>query len=179
MLGCMLRHFGEKLRSLRVQHHLSQTELAQRLALAQPSYISNLEAGRREPSLDLVIQIAELLEVATDYLLQDAVPVDEITSYPGQPFTPRTPMARHFGEKLRYLRTQVHLTQVDLAQQLSLSAHTHISYMESGRKDPSVELVLKIAEHFRVTTDYLLRDSVLLESTGNVPSRMLKPNTDN
>lgn len=69
---------GDKLRYLRTQRQMTQVELAQRLGLAQQGYISNLEAGRKAPSLDLVVQIAELFEVTTDYLMRDAIPVEQL-----------------------------------------------------------------------------------------------------
>jgi transcriptional regulator with XRE-family HTH domain len=47
-----------------------------------------------------------------------------------------------------------------LAQQLEHITHTHVSHLEAGRKEPSISLVLRIADFFGVTTDYLLRDSI-------------------
>jgi len=48
--------------------------------------------------------------------------------------------------------------------QLGLSsAHAHISFLESNRKEPSIELLLKIADFFQVTTDYLLNDAIPIE----------------
>jgi transcriptional regulator with XRE-family HTH domain len=67
---------GEKLRHLRMQQQITQVELAQRLGLARQGYVSNLEAGRKLPSLDLVVQIADLFGVTTDYLLRDSIGVD-------------------------------------------------------------------------------------------------------
>jgi DNA-binding XRE family transcriptional regulator len=39
--------------------------------------VSNLEAGRKEPSLDLVLRIADFFGVTTDYLLWDCEPIRE------------------------------------------------------------------------------------------------------
>jgi DNA-binding XRE family transcriptional regulator len=66
----MPRLLGEKLRYLRMQRQMTQVELAQQLGLARQGYVSNLEAGRKAPSLDLVVQIADLFGVTTDYLLR-------------------------------------------------------------------------------------------------------------
>jgi transcriptional regulator with XRE-family HTH domain len=70
--------FGERLRDLRLKRDLSQSELARLLGLAARAYISNLEAGRKMPSLDLAMQIAELFGVTTDYLLRDTVLLNTI-----------------------------------------------------------------------------------------------------
>jgi transcriptional regulator with XRE-family HTH domain len=60
---------------------------------------------------------------------------------------------------LRILRRQAQLTQGQLAQQLGLVAHVHISLLERGRKLPSPELFVQIADILGVTTDNLLSDS--------------------
>lgn len=68
---------------------------------------------------------------------------------------------RRFPEKLRTLREQHHMTQRDLASELDLT-QGHIYLLESGRRKPSVDLVLKMAQLFRVTPDQLLLDDVEL-----------------
>jgi len=64
------------------------------------------------------------------------------------------------GRKVRYLRERAGLTQAELAQAIGLreSSKGFISEIESGKKTPKAELVLRLADHFGVTTDYLLRD---------------------
>lgn len=64
---------------------------------------------------------------------------------------------KRFGEKLRTLRERNGITQRQLAEQLGFT-NAYVSYLESGRKKPNVELVLKIADIFQVTTDELVRD---------------------
>ena len=53
--------FGERLRELRVERNLTQTELAQRCGSNRP-FISNLERGVKVPSLTMVLRLAEALE---------------------------------------------------------------------------------------------------------------------
>jgi transcriptional regulator with XRE-family HTH domain len=72
---------------------------------------------------------------------------------------------QRFGEKLHMLRTQNRLTLKELAYQLGLTAHGYISELESGKKLPTVELVLNIARFFNTTTDELLKDELDLEGT--------------
>jgi transcriptional regulator with XRE-family HTH domain len=76
---------------------------------------------------------------------------------------PREQSIQRFGEKLRALRTHGGLTLKELAQALGLVAHGYISELESGKKVPTVEFVLKVADLFGVTTDQLLRDELELE----------------
>ena len=69
---------------------------------------------------------------------------------------------RKFGGKLRLLRLRQRLTLKELAQKLGYSAHGYLSEIESGKKKPTVDFVLKIADHFHISTDQLLRDNVPL-----------------
>lgn len=60
------------------------------------------------------------------------------------------------------LRMQRGLTLKELARQLGHVAHGYISELESGKKLPSIELVLRVARLFEVTTDELLKDELEL-----------------
>ena len=68
-----------------------------------------------------------------------------------------------FGEKLRFLRKQRGLTVRELAVIFEMKSHSHIADMENGRSKPSVELLVKIADFFEVTTDQLLRDELEID----------------
>jgi len=59
--------FSEHLQQIRQSKGLSQTDLAQRTGL-QPAAISHFETGRRTPSFDNLIKLAEALGVSMDYL---------------------------------------------------------------------------------------------------------------
>ncbi len=68
-----------------------------------------------------------------------------------------------FGQKLRALRTYHKMTLAELAQALGHTAHGYISELESGKKTPTVELVLNVSRLFKVTTDQLLKDELELD----------------
>lgn len=61
-------NFGERLRELRKGKSLTQQQLADRLNVAK-SIVSYYESGDRFPSYDVLIRIAGLFHVTTDYLL--------------------------------------------------------------------------------------------------------------
>src|SRR4028118_2228229 len=73
---------------------------------------------------------------------------------------------RHFGTMLRKLRRAHGLTQGELAEQLGLDSHAHISNLERGRKIPSLTLVRRIARFFQIPIDRLLRSN----ETGSDPT---------
>ncbi|NDJ37003.1 MAG: helix-turn-helix domain-containing protein, partial [Chloroflexi bacterium] len=47
-----------------------------------------------------------------------------------------------------------------LAEELGYTAHGYISELENGKKSPSVNLVLRVARRFDVSTDALLNDEL-------------------
>lgn len=69
-----------------------------------------------------------------------------------------------FGEKLHHLRISQRLTLKELAVALGLNAHGYISEIESGKKKPTAEFVLKVARYFDITTDELLKDELEIET---------------
>lgn len=65
--------FGQRLRDLRQQRRLSQRQLAGDLVTA--SYISLLESGDRVPTLDVVIHLANTLQVPASELIGHEIPL--------------------------------------------------------------------------------------------------------
>ena len=66
----MLIGFGERLRRLRIEHSLSQAQLARRLGVSK-SLISAYETDLRLPSYDVLISISKIFSISTDYLLEN------------------------------------------------------------------------------------------------------------
>ena len=73
-VNSMIERFGAKLRTLRKRQKMTQQELAAALGVAR-SYISFLENNEREPSGELVLNVAHLFHVSTDQLLEDEMKV--------------------------------------------------------------------------------------------------------
>ena len=60
--------FGEKVKKLRHEKDLTQQQLAELLGVAV-SAISSYESGNRYPSYEVLISLARIFHVSTDYLL--------------------------------------------------------------------------------------------------------------
>lgn len=59
------------------------------------------------------------------------------------------------AKRIKELRTRVGISQETLAKQLGVSVASVASY-EIGRVTPSIEVLVKLADLFGVSTDYLL-----------------------
>lgn len=72
--------------------------------------------------------------------------------------------------RLKLLREEKGLIQKDIATLLNVSIPA-VNQYESGKRDMSTETVVKLAEYFDVTTDYLLGKSDIRnpEEIKNIP----------
>ncbi len=64
-----------------------------------------------------------------------------------------------FGEKIKGLREEKSLTQKQMSEILEVSK-SNISKYEADTVEPSIETIRRYAAFFRVSTDYLLNDSM-------------------
>ena len=60
-----------------------------------------------------------------------------------------------FGENLKSLRKKAGYTQGEFASVLGISASA-VGMYEQGRREPSLGLLVRLAQEFGTTTDYLL-----------------------
>lgn len=63
-----------------------------------------------------------------------------------------------FSERLKNLRKQAHLTQIDVAEKLGISQPAYASW-ERGAKKPTQDNLVKIAQVLNVSIDYLVGNS--------------------
>lgn len=63
-----------------------------------------------------------------------------------------------FSERLKELRKQAHLTQVELASKLGIVQSSYADW-ERGKKKPTQDNLVKIAKVLNVSVDYLVGNS--------------------
>lgn len=61
----------------------------------------------------------------------------------------------NFGENLRLTRKTKSLTQTELVSKLNISQKSYSNW-ETGKSEPNLENVVKLAKLFKTTTDFLL-----------------------
>ena len=64
--------FGRTIKTYRQKRGLTQVALARRVHI-EPTYLSAIENGRREPSLTLVKQIGKAVAIPAEILFWDAI----------------------------------------------------------------------------------------------------------
>lgn len=63
-----MQYFGEKIRALRLEKGLTQTQLADKIGLVKGS-ISAYEQGKKYPSVEVLIKLCSVFDVSSDYLI--------------------------------------------------------------------------------------------------------------
>ena len=68
-----MQRFGEKLRVLRTRQGMSVRDLARAFGYAGSGYMSEIELGKKTPTIDFVVKAAKFFNVTTDQLLLDEI----------------------------------------------------------------------------------------------------------
>lgn len=87
---------------------------------------------------------------------------------------PRSPAARPVGEHLREWRQRRRFSQLDLALEANISAR-HLSFLETGRSQPSRDMLLHLAERLAIP---LRERNLLLVAAGYAPVFAERPLDD-
>lgn len=82
-----------------------------------------------------------------------------------------------FSERLKKLRESSNLTQLQLAEILNIG-RASISNYELGIRMPDIDVLLKIANYFGVSTDYLTGRSDIKNSNSEELKKQLKAYQD-
>lgn len=121
---------NNNIKELRTAKGLTQVELSKMLGIAQSTY-SAYESGANEFSEEMLQRIADALEISVDDIV--------IT-------TPKNPIVRY--------RERKKMLQSELAEKAGVSVSTITKY-ESGRFNPSSEILQRIADALEVSVDVL------------------------
>ena len=57
---------------------------------------------------------------------------------------------------LKLIRSERKLTQLKVAMDLNISREA-LSHYENGKREPSIELLIKMSEYFNVSIDFLIK----------------------
>lgn len=131
---------AESVRIRRVQLKMTQQDLSRKTGIKQPT-ISAIEKGVNKPGIDTIILISDALDCTVSDLIGQTRPASR--------------QDPHVMNKFRYCRIMKHLSQKAVASSIGVSCPM-VSQWESGSKKPSKENLVKLADLFGVSTDYLL-----------------------
>lgn len=140
---------GRNIRSIREQAGLSQDEFAEGFSVKQPT-VANWEIGKRQPDLNMLIQIAQFGGTSLDDLAT-------------KDLTPPVPL---YVRNMVYLRKKRGYSQGELATVLGLQGASSIDLVESGKCELPVSKLVHLAEFFGVTMDQITKQDLSQEVSG-------------
>lgn len=66
------------------------------------------------------------------------------------------------GKRIEFLRAQARMSQQDVSEIIGIAKSTYSGY-ELGQHEPSAETICRLAELFRVTTDFIIGKGCMTE----------------
>lgn len=136
---------SENLQELMSERGLTQTSLAEAMNTCS-SKISSYITGKRAPNYDTFIRLIDFFHCSADFLLGlKEYPCENVNYLPVQPFS----------ERLRTVLKEMSCTQYSFAKQTKISWGVFYNWL-SGKSNPSVDNLVKIAAHFDCSVDFLL-----------------------
>ena len=133
-----------RLKEYMEERKLTQSALAKALEVKR-SNISEYLSNKHAPSFSCFVKMLYYFDCSADYLLGL---VEIHTEEPLHPIPP-------FGERLRTLLKERKITQAKLIEDLPVSSAVPYKWL-SGINEPSIESLIRLAEYFECSVDYLI-----------------------
>lgn len=146
----------EKVRYLREEQELTQKEIGNFLGVDHSTYAS-WERGRDLFPLKQLLILANFYHVNIDY-------ITDISPQKNYQKEERKINKELMAQRLRIIRKENNLTQMELAQKLNTS-HSAISDYERGNRIPPLIILYQLSQLFNISIDFILGldDSKYLE----------------
>ena len=141
---------GDRLKTRRTSLRMTRKQLGAQAGISGQSIV-HYEAGERNPSPGVLLNMANALGVSTAWLSGEDVAPDAPAH---QASPPRPNLFPLLGERLLSVRKQRRLSREDLAALAGISSRSIVRY-EAGEKVPKVGTLGKIAEHLQVRPEWL------------------------
>ena len=150
--------FSSTLLKLMKESRISQSELASELQTHRQN-VYQWVSGKTVPRNDMLIKLADFFKVSVDYLLgkekssSSTKPKKDLNnslkqivgSKLNQKYYNDKNLKEIFSDNLKYYRKQAGLTQDDFAKAVNTDP-VYISYIENGKRFPSIDYIEKMAE---------------------------------
>ena len=86
---------------------------------------------------------------------------------------PKDIYTKKFSERMRYLRESINMTQAEFAEYLDCSQQT-INVWESAKNTPKMSMLVRIAEKFNVSIDWLFGKEMPVKIVYKIPDEYVR-----
>lgn len=139
-----MSEFSERLSGLMFERGLNGKEFAKEVNISA-SCISEYLQGIHEPTLERLIKIANYFNCSTDFLLGREEEKANLTFKPCPPFS----------KQLEFLKEYFKCSAYQIYHNTNVSKSGYYEW-KSGIRQPSIENVIRLAEHFECRVDFIL-----------------------
>ncbi len=138
-------YLAQNLKYLREQRGMSQRECAEIFGLSG-SAVTMWEKDQRKPDIEMLVRLSKYFGVTLDDLIL-------------KDLRPPIPL---YVLNLRFLRNSHKMTQEDIGNLLNVT-QKRVSEYEEGERPLEIEKLVKIANHFWLTLDQLVKEDLSKE----------------
>ena len=140
----ILSNLSERLKELMAEAEINAKQLAAQTRM-DASVIARLRRAERMPSAATLVILADFFHCSADYLIGRKDMPEERT------YLQRPP----FSEQLSFLLAHFGVTKYKLEKDTGLTEET-VNRWHRGRYEPSVESLVRLADYFGCSVDFIL-----------------------
>lgn len=137
-------NFIERLDELKFDAGLDGKMLAEKIGVSKVT-IYNLQNDKRHPSVEVLVKLADYFQCSTDFLL-GLEPENTAKKFKKCP---------PFSKQLTFLLRHFQTTKYRLCKEIPVT-HSLIYYWQNGTYEPNLDYVLKLANYFDCSVDFIL-----------------------
>lgn len=141
-----LSEYAERLKELMIEYNINQTQLAERINV-KVSTISRYLSEQNVPEIEILIRLADCFNCSINFLVGRS----ENTSAPNSIYQKCPPFTVQFKKLLSHFK----VSKYKLQREAKISK-TIMYYWETGKYQPSIENIIKLANYFDCSVDYIL-----------------------
>lgn len=139
-------HFAERLKELMIELDINQTQLS-KIINVESSTISRYLSEQNVPEIEILICLADCFNCSIDFLVgRSENYLNSGTSYKECPT---------FSVQFKKLLSHFKVSKYKLQKEARISK-TIMYYWETGKYQPSIENIIKLANYFDCSIDYIL-----------------------
>jgi len=136
--------FSERLNELFFDYHTNVIDVEKLTGIPKSTLYRYLKS-ETIPSVEMLIKIADHFKCSIDYLI--GIDIDNYNS--------NNTICPPFSERFRFLLNKFEVSKYKLNKELGLP-DTSLYNWQNGKREPSIESIMKLAEYFNCSVDYIV-----------------------